>query len=391
MKENFQQPDTDEKTNKKKVNNEARKSEGQADNTNLKKYRDIIDNLDSHIVDLLGKRFEAAQHIVQEKMKTNSPVYRPAREQEIFYKLMALNHNKVDNAVIQNIYREIMSATISMEKFLKISYLGPQGTYTHQAALKKFGHSLQLLPHKNIAGVFRSVSSGEAQYGVVPLENSIEGIVNSTLDLLLEYDLRIYAEVSLSIHHNLITSATLLDQIEELYTHTQANGQCRQWISNNMPNVSILETSSTGKAVELASQKKSPRYAAIGSQAAAEIYQMPVLVRSIEDVAKNFTRFVVIAKETESMPSRKDRTSVIFNVSHQPGSLFEAMRLFNEEGINLTSLISRPDRTDLWKYLFYVDFEGHIKDEKIQKLLEQLYSKTVFLRVLGSYPTDENI
>lgn len=373
-------------------NNTENNKEAKEIDDNLKKHRDVIDSLDEQIVALLGKRFETAQHIVHEKMKTNSPVYRPVREQAIFDKVARLNTTHVDDVYLQNIYREIMSATIRMEKFLKISYLGPQGTYTHQAALKKFGHSLELVEQKSIAAVFRSVSTGEAQYGIVPLENSIEGIVNSTLDLMLDYDLQIYSEVFLSIHHNLIGSASQLSDIKELYTHTQAGGQCRNWIAEHLPAVSIFETASTAQAVAKVMQKKSSACAAIGSAVAAEIYDLPVLKNNIEDVTKNFTRFVILAKEqTEDIPATRNRTSLIFNVSHTPGSLFEAMRLFNEADINLTSLISRPDRTDLWKYLFYVDFEGHQKDESIKKLLDELAEKTVFMRVLGSYPLDTSM
>lgn len=357
----------------------------------LEKYRDTIDEIDEQIVKLLEKRFEAAHHIVREKKKTNSAIFRPSREQAIFDKLNKLHSGIIDNVYLQNIYREIMSATIRMEKLLKISYLGPPGTYTHQAALKKFGHSLDFISQKNIGSVFRSVSAKEVQYGIVPLENSIEGMVNSTLDYLLEYDLQIYSEVALSIHHNLIGNVNSLQDIQELYTHAQALGQCRQWLSVHLPQVSILETASTAQAVEIVAQKKSKHCAAIGSATAANLYQLPIVQHSIEDIAKNFTRFIVIGKEKESIASQRDRSSLIFKVSHQPGALFDALQLFNEADINLTSLVSRPDRTDFGKFTFYIDFEGHQQQPHITRLLQQLLQKTVFMRVLGSYPIDDTI
>lgn len=363
----------------------------QENEKNLKRYRDTIDEIDEQIVKLLEKRFEAAHHIVHEKMKTNSAIFRPSREQAIFNKLTKLHSGTIDHVYLQNIYREIMSATIRMEKLLKISYLGPPGTYTHQAALKKFGHSLELIPQKSIGSVFRSASMKEVQYGIVPLENSIEGMVNSTLDFLLEYDLQIYSEVALPIHHNLIGTAKSLDDIQEIYTHGQALGQCRRWLSLHLPQVAILETASTAQAVELVSQKESIYCAAIGSEAAAHLYHLPILQNSIEDVTQNFTRFIVIGKEKESIASQRDRSSLIFKVSHQAGALFDALSLFNEANINLTSLVSRPDRTDFGKFTFYIDFEGHQSQAHIAKLLQDLSHKTIFMRLLGSYPFDETI
>ena len=353
----------------------------------LEELRKKINDLDEKIIQLISERSNVAKEIAREKTTDNSPLYRPAREQEIYNKIVKLNKGPLDDSSLQNIYREIMSATLKLEGDLKIAYFGPAGSFTHQAAVKKFGNSVSLIPARDIDEVFDVVQKKEVKYGVVPLENSIEGIVNATLDSLIAYQLIIYAEIKLSVKHNLLSYCTSLGELEEILTHPQAYGQCKKWVTRNVPQAHWRETTSTSRAVEIVSKDRSKKIAAIGSSAAALEYGVPILSNNIADHQRNFTRFVVVGHD-QSTPSGKDRTSIIFTLPHKPGALYGILRPVFESELNLTSIESRPNRSELWSYIFYIELEGHRNDARIQVIVDKIQSLATSCRVLGSYPSD---
>ena len=353
----------------------------------IKDLRKKISEVDKKIIEFLSERSKIVLDIAKTKKKEKSPLYRPHREQEIFLFLDKYNPGPLKNSHLHNIYREIMSAALSIEGDLKAAYLGPEGSFTHQAALKKFGSSLELKALESIETVFQSVEKGDSQYGILPIENSIEGKVTTTLDALLEYGLHIYSEVHLSVKHQLISFARSLEGITTLYTHRQAKYQCRRWLLKNLPEVEWIETSSTSKAVIQVASKKDKTSAAIGSNSAASFYKVPVLRVNIEDSNQNFTRFIIVSKNM-SEPSKKDRTTLVFSLPDNPGSLYNVLEIIFKAKLNMTSIESRPNRFELWNYIFYTDIEGHQLIEPLKGVIKKLKEKTTFLKVLGSYPID---
>jgi len=355
----------------------------------LEKYRKEIDQLDKEIIDKLKERSKMATHIAIEKLKTKSPLFRPDREQAVLDKVAKMANEYLEAESLKNIYREIMSATLKLEGDLKVGYLGPQGSFTHQAALKKFGHSVSLISNTTIEEIFENVQNNKLVYGVIPLENSVEGIVNEALDNLIDFDTYIYSEIDLSIVHNLVGNTNLaLSEITQFYTHLQSYRQCKKWIKNNLPNATWKGTTSNSKAVEIVKEINDEKIVAIAPKEAAEYFEVPILKTNINDYANNYTRFIVIGKD-KALPGKKNRTSVIFNLSNDPGSLFDIIKPLYQAGINLTCIESRPGKERLWSYIFYLEFEGHIKDKKIEKILKAINKKTGTLRWLGSYPTDK--
>lgn len=351
---------------------------------NLRKEINIIDE---KIINLICQRAEVAKKIAENKSVDDSPLYRPNREQEVYEKVRKLNKTAIDNVSIENIYREIMSATLKLEGSLKVAYLGPVGTFTHQAAVKRFGSSLKLLPANDIDEVFDVVQKKEVRYGVVPLENSIEGIVNATLDSLISYQLTIYAEISISVKHNLITYSDNLEQIKKIHTHRQAYPQCKKWAMKHLPQAKWKETTSTSAAVKAISENKDKTLAAIGSEAAAMTYNVPILSSNISDYQRNFTRFIVVGHD-QSQPSKKDRTSIIFTLPDKPGALYTILQPIFDEKINVTSIESRPNRSELWSYIFYIELGGHRTQPNIAALIDKINELATSCRVLGSYPVD---
>ena len=353
----------------------------------LDELREKISEIDLKIVRLISQRAKIAIDIAKQKEKHDSSLFRPSREQEVFLFIDQNNPGPLENVYLHNIYREIMSSTLSIEGRLRIAYFGPKGSFTHQAALKKFGNSLQLNPYFDVNGVFEAVQKKNAEYGVLPIENSTAGKVTHTLDALLDYDLHIYSEVHLSIHHCLLGLTKSLAGIKKIYTHPQARLQCRKWLSKNLPQAEWMETSSTSRAAELVAQEKDESVSAIASAASADVYGLKVIQEKIEDADRNFTRFVVVGRKSAE-PSRKDRTSIVIRLPHKPGSLHEILDMISKANVNLTSIESRPSRNEIWSYVFYIDFEGHEKEEPASTLLEQIKEKTSFFRNLGSYPMD---
>lgn len=353
----------------------------------MRHFREEIDKIDKEIIELIGKRAELAGEIALAKNKENLPLYQPDREQEIYTKLEKLNPGIVDDESLKNIYREIMSATLRLEGSIKVGYFGAEGSFTHQAALRKFGRSLSLLPFRSIDEVFLSVQRREIRYGVVPIENSTEGMVNPTLDALLKFDLQIYTDIILPIQHSLLGISKSLPEIKRILTHPQAYGQCRDWISLNLPQAEWQESSSTSEAVKEVMQMNNSGVAAIASAAAGELYGLPILVKDIADYKRNFTRFIVVGHD-EAKPGFKNRTMISFGLPDKSGALYTVLEPFVKSRINMTGIESRPDRNQTWAYIFFVDLEGHIQDEKVIKALDEVKKLTSTFRCLGSYPTD---
>ncbi len=355
-------------------------------NENLSELRKEIDELDLEIVKKIQSRAKVASQIGDIKKKSGDPIYRPDREKEVYKKITKDNSGPLPDKVLASIYREIMSGTIMIEKGLEIAYLGPEGSFSDQATRLRFGSSILSKPFPSIPDVFRAVEADKCSYGVVPVENSTEGLVNSTLDMFLNSELNIYSEIYMKISLNLLGYEEDLSKIKTLYGIRIANQQCKNWISQNLPNIEISETSSTTRAAQIVSEKKEG--AAIASSVAAEIYGLNILKESIEDLPNNTTRFLIIGK-SQCLPTNNDKTSVVFSVADKPGSLFLALKPFFDNNINLTKVESRPTRKNIWEYNFFIDFHGHEKDELIAKVISDLKEKTTYFRILGSYPSTE--
>ncbi len=348
----------------------------------LEKLRRKIDLLDRKIIQLLNSRAQLSNRIGRLKAKANKSAYSPDRERIVYEKIAAQNEGPLSRESLQAIYREIMSGCLALEKPLRISYMGPPASFSNIAALKKFGSSVRYLPVNTINDVFAEVEHGRADYGVVPIENSIEGAINYTLDMFMESDLKICSEISIEISHNLLAKCRM-DKIKRLYSNPSVIGQCRMWLEANLPRVEVIEVTSTTKAAEMAVKEKGA--AAIGSSLAAECYGLNMLARSIEDSPHNMTRFLVIGK-VENRPTGKDKTSVMFAVKDRVGALHDMLVPFKKNRINLTKIESRPSKKRAWEYRFFVDMIGHQEDAGIKKALKQLGGVCTNLKILGSYP-----
>ena len=350
----------------------------------LEKLRRQIDEIDNEILNLLNKRANIVLDVAHIKRKKNAQYYSPEREREILERLTTLNKGPFPNETLKVIYREILSASLSLEKPLSIAYLGPSATFTHLAALRYFGSSAQFVPTESIKGVFDAVESNKAEHGVVPIENSTEGVVSCTLDLFVDYDLKVTAEVMLDIAQNLISRSGDKTKIKKVFSNPHAAAQCRRWLESNLPNIPILEITSTAKAAEVASQDDEA--AAIASELAAKVYDLQFVEKSIEDNKHNFTRFLIIAK-TAPVKSGKDKTSIMFSIKDKPGALYDILYPFKKAKINLTKIESRPSKRKAWEYIFFVDMEGHMEDKKLKKAIEGIKDNCLYLKILGSYPS----
>jgi len=344
--------------------------------------RKKIDALDAKIVGLLNDRAAITLSIGKEKIKNKKPIYAPHREHDVLKRLKALNKGPIQNEAIEAIYREIMSASLALEKPLRIAYMGPEATFSHLASLKKFGSSVGHVACDNVAEVFSRVESGDCDYGVVPIENSIEGVVTHTMDLLVDSDLKICSQVLLDVTHHLMSKSSF-GSIKEVYSHPQVLGQCRQWLMKNMPKAHLIPTVSTTKAAQLVAGKKNT--ACIASQIAASLYGLSILKKDIQDSAHNITRFLVIAT-MDVPPTGHDRTSLVFSIKDKVGALHAMLTPFMKNKINLTKIESRPSKKKAWDYYFFVDCEGHQNDAKVARALSQLEGMCKFLKILGSYP-----
>ena len=352
----------------------------------LDDIRKKIDTLDSKLLELLNERADLVHEVGEIKKKDGIEIYAPEREESLLKSLVKKSKGRLSETSIRAIYREIMSAALSLEEDLKIAYLGPQGTWTHQAAISKFGHSVEYSPQESLAGVFDCVARKKADYGVVPIENSTEGAVNHTLDMFADSPLRICAQILLPIENALMTKISRED-ITKLYSHPQVFGQCRNWIQKNFPSAELVEVSSTTRAAELIRDQTGA--AALGGRLAAELNNLEVLEENIQDKATNTTRFLVLSHEM-CPPTGNDRTSVMFSVRDKAGSLFKALEPFNEFHINMSKIESRPSKQREWEYFFFVDIAGHCEDPKLSEALHNLEEHCNFIKVLGSYPDSES-
>jgi chorismate mutase/prephenate dehydratase len=321
--------------------------------------------------------------IAELKRSRNEGFYFPEREKNILKRLQALNKGPFPNDALKIIFKEIFSASLSLEKPIDVACLGPLATFTHLAGMRHFGSSAHFIPVDSIRDVFETVESSKADFGIVPIENSNEGVVSYTLDMFMDFDLKITAEVMLEVAHNLLSLSGDIRKVKKIYSHPQATAQCRQWIEKNLPDVQLFESTSTAKAAELASEE--PSSAAIASELAAKIYNLNFVERNIEDNKQNFTRFLIISRNSVPKTGR-DKTSVMFAIKNRPGALYDILSPFKRAKINLTKIESRPSRRKAWEYIFFVDMEGHDDDKKIKNAIERVKEACLYLKVLGSYP-----
>jgi chorismate mutase/prephenate dehydratase len=352
---------------------------------NIPEHRKAIDKSDTQIVKLLNERTRHVLAIGEIKRKAGEEIYAPHRERAVLQRICRKNQGPITNASLRAIYREIMSSALSLEKSLTVAYLGPEATFTHQAAIRRFGASLLYSPQKTISDVFTEVSKNRADYGVVPVENSTEGVVTHTLDMFVDSDLKIVAQIILPIQHCLLANCTRA-QIKKLYAHPQSLGQCRGWVQTNLPHVEIIETSSNARSAELAAKEKGA--AAIAGILAAERYDVPVLDYDIQDNVANATRFLVLGRQC-GPPTGDDRTSLMFGVADRAGALYQALAPFRRYRINMTKIESRPSKRKAWEYFFFVDCDGHFEDRKVAKAISQLSEHCSYVKVLGSYPDSD--
>ncbi|MHB1927124.1 MAG: prephenate dehydratase [Leptospirillum sp.] len=352
----------------------------------IKKLREGIDRVDGQIIALLRERAQLARQVGEFKKAHSLPFHVVAREREILDRILEQKTDPFPKEALRHIYREILSACLSLEEPVTVSYLGPPATYTHQAAIKQFGNSLRFLPAATIRDVFRFVESGDALYGIVPIENSTEGMVNYTLDTLVETDLKVVGEIVLPIHHCLLTRAQGLASVKTVYAHPQSQAQCRSFLSANLPNVPLVETSSNARAVELCLEDEAS--AAIAGEMASDVYNIPILRRHIEDFPDNQTRFLVIGT-IEPGKTRRDQTSIMISIIDRVGALSSILDMIARQGINVTRLESRPSRKKAWDYIFFIDIEGHQQDTSIRELLKKLQTLCPYVKILGSYPVPD--
>jgi chorismate mutase/prephenate dehydratase len=352
---------------------------------NLKNLRRQIDSIDKNIVRLLNERAKIGSSIGNLKRSKGMAVYSPDREREVLSKIRSLNKGPLAPGALVAIYREVMSCSLSMDKPPRIAYLGPEATFTHLAAIKRFGSQVEYIPCNSITDVFAEVEKDAADYGVVPIENSIEGAVSHTLDMFVDSDLKICAQVILYVSHNLLANCPVTE-IRRIYSNPQVFGQCRIWLQENLPRAEKIDVFSTTQAARIARKEKGS--ACIASLLAARAYNLKVVAEDIEDSPHNITRFLVIGK-TDVARTGTDRTSVIFSIKDKVGALQDMLLPFKKYRINLTKIESRPSKKKAWDYYFFVDLEGHKDDPKVKKALVELENKCRFLKVLGSYPIGE--
>lgn len=352
----------------------------------LSDLRARIDEIDKQLLALLNERAELAKAIGEIKTRDRKPFFTPEREQMIYRQLQKLNPGPLSHEQLVSIFREIISISRALEKAPAIAYWGPEGTFTHMAALRRFGRSAHFTPCDSIADVFAGVEQSTVDYGVVPVENSIAGVVPETLDMFPITNARICAEIYVPIAHHLLSKCKSLNQVIRVYAGPQPIQQCRRWLRLHLPAAEIIEAVPTARAAHIAAED--PHGAAIGNSLTAELAGIPILCEHIEDNPHNRTRFLVIGYN-EPAPTGNDKTSMVFTLRNRPGELYRALGAFERHGVNLTMIESRPNPRGMFEYLFYADVQGHRQDAKVRFALEELetYAREVVL--LGSYPTDE--
>ncbi len=349
----------------------------------LENLRKRIDEIDRKLLELLSERGRVAIEISKLKKENSFSVYDPAREREIEKNITKINRGPLSKESIISIFREIISGCRSIQNRVRVAYLGPEGSFSHQAAFHEFGASVDFDPVPSFEEVFEEVEKHRASFGVVPVENSIEGSVGGVLDRFIASDLSVSSEFFERVSHFLLSKTDDIKNIEVVASHPQALGQCKRWLSHNLKHVELRETTSTAKAAQLASGDK--KIAAIAGELSAAIYKLKILERHIEDNPGNTTRFLVIGR-MHSRPTGSDKTSIVFSLKDEPAALQKALLPFAEAQINLTKIESRPSKGRPWEYVFFVDFEGHSYNQEIQDVLSKVEKNCIFLKVLGSYP-----
>lgn len=355
---------------------------------NLSDLRKEIDGLDQQIQSLLNARANAALKVADVKLAEASgqsvDFYRPEREAQILKEVALRNEGPMSDATVQRIFREIISASLALEEPIRVAYLGPEGTYSHAAADRHFGHAVETVPEPGIAEIFNSVESGRVRFGVVPVENSTEGAVNLTLDLLTQTSLRVCGELSMRIQHCLMSQSDSMADIEAVHAHPQALAQCWAWLNANLPNAERVSESSNAAAAKLA--LKNPKIAAIAAETAAELYGLNTLVKGVEDEKNNTTRFLIIGDQ-DIPPSGDDSTLMLVAAPHRPGGLRRLLQPLEDAGLSMTRIESRPSRAGLWEYVLFIDVDGHQSDTTLAPVLAELRELTPLVKVLGSYPS----
>ncbi len=349
----------------------------------LNGLRQQIDAIDDQILDLLNARAKVVIEVGETKAGEKREFYVPSREQAIYQRLCEGNPGPFPSEAIRRVYREIISACLSLEEPMKVAFLGPQATFTHVAAMQQFGLSARLVPLKSISAVFEEVARGRAPYGVVPVENSNEGVVSHTLDMFMESELKVSSEILLEISHDLLSRSGRLEDVRKVISHPQALGQCRKWLEENLPDIPLVDVASTALAAQMAAEDETA--AAIASEMAASFYGLKVVKEKIADNPNNFTRFLVIGRNTPECSGR-DKTSIMFSVKDEPGILYRMLEPFSKRQINLSKIESRPLKSKAWEYIFFLDLEGHVAETNIRAAIDELRTHCQFLKVLGSYP-----
>ncbi len=349
----------------------------------LLELRKRIDEIDASLLALLNQRQSLSIKVGHWKNSEGLKIFDPGRERDLLDSLKKLNAGPLSDQALANIYRQIISASVAAQALIKVGYLGPEATFAHEAALNQFGNSAHLIPQGSHREVFQGVDRDRFNYGVVAVENSSQGGVGETLDLFIEFDLHVCQEVRLRINHHLMSRAQDLNDVKRVYSHPQALQQCSRWLSSNLPDVPLLEAGSTSAAARQASEEKDS--AAVASSVAADIYSLDILARAVQNAEQNVTRFLILAKSPGARTGR-DKTSIIATTENVPGALFSLMEPFAVNGINMTKIESRPMKDEAWAYVFFIDLEGHLEDEKMERTLDEVRQRSRWMKVLGSYP-----
>jgi chorismate mutase/prephenate dehydratase len=348
----------------------------------LDELRNRVDEIDDKLVKLLNERARIVVEIGKLKSKTGGQIYAPDREKQVLEKITRASEGPLPDKCLLAIWREMMSGSFALEKPLRIGYLGPGGSFSHTAAMLKFGQSVEYEPLADIRSIFDEVSKGHCDLGLAPIENSTGGGVIETLDALIDSDVKIQAEVLMTIHHNLLGNCGL-EQVEKIYSKPEVFTQCRNWLSATFKEAKTIAVASTAKAAQMAVEESGA--AAIGSRVAAELYGLKVVCENIEDIANNITRFLVVGRE-DAKPTGEDKTAILFSTAHKAGALADVLDVFKQYSINLTNIESRPSKKRQWEYYFFVDFVGHRTDENVQAGLEEARKHCLQLSILGSFP-----
>jgi len=355
----------------------------QQNKTTIEQLRQKIDSIDDRIVSLLNERAQVVLEVGRLKSGSNMEFHVPGRERQIYERLLGANSGPFPNDALRSIYREVISACLALESPMKVAFLGPKATFSHLATMQQFGLSAELVAMKSIPAVFEEVEKGKALYGVVPVENSTEGVISHTLDMFVDSSLQITAEILLEVHHDLLSRTGRMEDVRKVYSHAQPIAQCRNWLEGHLPGVPLVDVASTAVAAQIASEDYTA--AAIASELAASLYDLKVVRSRIEDQVNNFTRFLVISRKACER-SGNDKTSVLFSVKDEPGILCRMLEPFAKRGINLSKIESRPFKQKAWEYIFFLDLFGHLSDPDVGEALEELKTCCQFLKILGSYP-----